>query len=205
MSSPTTSSSETGPRHSLTKNDPSTAVELGSGRTPKAVPAAAPWAVLVALVVLALGVIGVRDALVAAGALHGTLWTTQTAEAIDGLTKRVWMVPAGVVLALLGLWWVLTALKPRKRTETTVAGSPGAWLRPGDLARLARAAADDVGGVVSVSTTATRRTVTVTATTTTDDSAELRAAISDAVGDKLAALQKAPRVKVRTRYTGGSK
>lgn len=191
-----------GPRRALGR--PATpSVELSAGRTPTATPAAAPWAILFALVVLALGVVGIRDALVAAGVLGGRLWTTSTAEAVDGLTRQVWMVPAGAALALLGLWLLLTALKPRKRTETTVAGTPGAWMRPGDVARLARAAADDVDGVVSVSATATRRKVTLTARTTTRDTGPLRAAISQAVSDTLDALQPSPRVKVRTRYTGG--
>jgi len=61
-----------------------------------------------------------------------------------------------------------------------------------------------VPGVVSASTSATRRTVTVKATTTARDSAEVRTAVTDAVGDRLSALRRAPRVKVKARYIGGS-
>ena len=179
-------------------------VEPTAGRTPTATPAAAPWAVLLALVVLALGVVGIRDALIAAGAFGGSSWTTNTANAIDGLTARTWMIPAGIGLAVLGLWWLLAALKPRKRTEISLTGTPGAWMRPADLARLVQPTVENVEGVVSASTSATRRTVTVKATTTARDSAQVRTALTDAVGDRLSALRRAPRVKVKARYTGGS-
>ncbi len=220
-------STPTGPRHSAhpkTKTiDPKTAdptdttageevdpdpaaapVEPTAGRTPTAAPAAAPWAVLLALVVLALGVVGIRDALIAAGAFGGSSWTKNTANAIDGLTAHTWMIPAGIGLAVLGLWWLLAALKPRKRTEISLSGTPGAWMRPGDLARLAQPTVENVEGVVSASTSATRRTVTVKATTTARDSAQVRTALTDAVGDRLSALRRAPRVKVKARYIGGS-
>jgi len=218
-------STPTGPRHSAhTKTtDPSTAdptdttareevgpesaaapVEPTAGRTPTAAPAAAPWAVLLALVVLALGVVGIRDALIAAGAFGGSSWTKNTANAIDGLTARTWMIPAGIGLAVLGLWWLLAALKPRKRTEISLSGTPGAWMRPGDLARLVQPTVENVDGVVSASTSATRRTVTVKATTTARDSAQVRTAVIEAVGDRLSALRRAPRVKVKARYIGGS-
>lgn len=179
-------------------------VEPTAGRTPTATPAAAPWAVLLALVVLALGVVGVRDALVAAGAFGGSSWTKNTANAIDGLTAHTWMIPAGIGLAVLGLWWLLAALKPRKRTEISLTGTPGAWMRPGDLARLVQPTVENVEGVVSASTSATRRTVTVKATTTARDPAQVRTAVTEAVGDRLSALRRAPRVKVKARYIGGS-
>jgi len=218
-------STPTGPRHSTHTDttDPSTAdptdttareevdpdsgaspVEPTAGRTPSAAPAAASWAVLLALVVLALGVVGIRDALVAAGAFGGSSWTKNTANAIDGLTARTWMIPAGIGLAVLGLWWLLAALKPRKRTEISLTGTPGAWMRPGDLARLVQPTVENVDGVVSASTSATRRTVTVKATTTARDSAQVRTALTEAVGDRLSALRRAPRVKVKARYIGGS-
>ncbi len=218
-------STPTGPRHSAhtkttdpktTDPDDTTAreevgpesgaspVEPTAGRTPTATPAAAPWAVLLALVVLALGVVGIRDGLVAAGAFGGSSWTKNTANAIDGLTARTWMIPAGIGLAVLGLWWLLAALKPRKRTEISLSGTPGAWMRPGDLARLVQPTVENVEGVVSASTSATRRTVTVKATTTARDSAQVRTALTEAVGDRLAALRRAPRVKVKARYIGGS-
>ena len=211
MSTPTTGAHRAADEHRAADaehsdtDSPSPPVELAAARTPTGAPAAAPWAILFALAVLALGVVGVRDALVAAGAFGGSSWTQDTADVIDGLRPRPWMIPAGIVLALLGLWWLLAAVKPRKRPELFLSGDPGAWMRPADLARLARTAAEHVDGVVSVRTSATRRAVTIKATTTARDTTEVRTALTDAVTDHLDSVDRAPKVKVKARDTGGSR
>ncbi len=177
-------------------------VTLGTGRTPTAALAAAPLAVLVALLVLAAGVVGIRDALVAAGALSGSSWITSAAGTVDGLRAQPWMIPVGVVVAVIGLWWVLAALKPRKRTELELAARTGSWIRPDDVARLARTVADEVDGVVSASASAKRRSVTVTVTTTSRESSAIRAEVTEAVQARLAPLTAPPTVKVKARYVG---
>ncbi|MGL5930994.1 MAG: DUF6286 domain-containing protein, partial [Dermatophilaceae bacterium] len=73
----------------------------------------------------------------------------------------------------------------------------GVFLRPKDVARLARATAGDVDGVVDVSASATRRAVTLRVGTTGDDGVAAR--VEDAVSGRLAALAKAPRVRVSTK------
>ncbi|MEO9220939.1 MAG: DUF6286 domain-containing protein, partial [Mycobacteriaceae bacterium] len=133
-----------------------------------------------------------------------TSWTKRAADTIDGLSPQTWMIPAGVALALLGLWWLFAALKPRRRTEIALSGEPGAWIRPSDLARLTQPTAENTDGVVSARVSAGRRRVTVKATITARDSAQIRAALTEAVQDRLTALQRAPKVKVNTRYSGGS-
>ena len=67
------------------------------------------------MLLLGLGVVGVQAALVAAGLLHGTSWLTWIIQQFDGLTPSAWMVPAGIVLVLLGPWLVLMALSPGRR------------------------------------------------------------------------------------------
>lgn len=178
-------------------------IELRAGRTPTVAPAASRWAILFALLLLAAGVVGIRDALTAAGALHGALWTRTAAEHLDGLTATTWMLPVGVVVALLGLWVLWGALKPRKRTEIQVQGAPGAWMRPTDVAKLARDAADGIDGVVTATATATRTKVTVRVTTTAQNGTTTGDAVTATVTDRLRALHPVPRVKVSTRYTGG--
>ena len=83
---------------------------------PVAAPAAATVGVLLALLLPGAGVVGVRDGAVGAGWLHGAYWTRSAAQHIGGLTPQVWMILVGVVLALVGVWWVLAALKTRRRT-----------------------------------------------------------------------------------------
>ena len=177
--------------------------QLRSGRPPTSAPAASRWAVLLAVAVVAVGVVGVRDALVAAGALGGSSYTRDAAQHVDGLTAQVWMLPAGIAVALLGLWVLWGALRPRKRTQVQVQGTPGAWMRPTDVAKLAHDAADTVDGVVSATVKATRTKITVRTTTTAQDGTSTRDAVTTAIGTRLQALQSSPRVKVTTRYTGG--
>jgi len=177
---------------------------LERGRTPMATPGAVPIAVLLALVLLVVGVVGARDGLVAAGALRGSSWTVAAARAIDGAAAQVWMVPVGVVLVLVGLWWLLVAIKPRRRTELEVDADVAVWLRPADAARLATFTADDVPGVLRASSTASRRAITITADTTAHDTTEVTQLISEAVASRLANLRRMPRIAVRARSTGGN-
>ena len=180
-------------------------VTLASGRAPVAAPAAATVGVLVALLVLGAGVVGVRDGAVGAGWLDGAYWTRTAAQHIDGLTPQVWMIPVGALLALVGLWWVLAALKPRRRTAVALVADSAVWVRPRDLAHLAAATADAVPGVTHTSTSAKRRRVSVTVDTTSSDTTAVRTEVTEAVTDRLAVLDSIPRVKVTARSRGGSR
>ena len=183
---------------------PAKGAELSSGRAPVAAPAAATVGVLLALGLLGAGVVGVRDGAVGAGWLHGAYWTRTAAQYVDGLTPQAWMIPVGVVLALVGAWWVLAALKRRRRTALAVQAGSAVWIRPRDLAHLAAATADQVPGVTHASTSAKRRRVSVTVDTTSNDTTAVRTEVTEAVTDRLAALASAPRVKVTARSRGGS-
>jgi len=122
---------------------------------PVAAPAAATVGVLLALLLPGAGVVGVRDGAVGAGWLHGAYWTRSAAQHIDGLTPQVWMIPVGVVLAPVGAWWVLAALKPRRRTALALQARSAVWIRPRDLAHLLAATAERVPGVTHTSTEGT--------------------------------------------------
>lgn len=176
---------------------------LREGRTPVATPAVLPAAVLLALLLLAGGQAGVRDDLAAAGALRGSSWTATAARHIDGATPQVWMVPAGVALVLVGLWWLVLTVKPRRRTELEMESGTSVWLRPADVARLATATAEDVPGVVQARSTASRRVVTVTAQTTAHDTTQVRQQVTEAVTARLAGLRRTPRITVRAHSMEG--
>ncbi|MEO3938953.1 DUF6286 domain-containing protein [Dermatophilaceae bacterium Soc4.6] len=159
--------------------------------------------IVLALLVIAAGVVGAQTALVAAGALKGRSWLTSAVTAVDGLSPALWMLPVGIVVALVGLWLVLTAVKPRPRTAVALQAATGVFLRPRDVARLAAAAADDVDGVRDAHASASRTKVTLRITTTTaDDTAEqnrVADAVRSAVAQRLSALQKPLRITVRTQ------
>lgn len=176
---------------------------LPSAKVPVGTSRAAVLAMVLAVAVTALGVLAVRDALVAAGALTGTLWLTGPLDALNGLTAGPLVAVAGVLLLLLGLWLVLTALRRRPRTTVALRADTGVFLRPRDLSRLAETAAEDVDGVLDASVASTTRTVSVRVRTTGAPRAQQ--AVQDAVTDRLRHLERPPTVRVRVRPEDGQK
>lgn len=175
---------------------------MRASKPPVGVGPATPIGVLLSLVVIGLGVVAIRDTLVAAGALGGTAWTTAALESVDGLEPATWLLPLGVVAALLGLVLLVTALRPRPRTSVALEAQTGVFISPGDVAKLATNAAEGVAGVISASTSATRRKVRVHVRTTGDSSTAQ--AVREAVKERMSALSSTPSVKVTTRDGGGS-
>ena len=149
---------------------------------------------VLALLLTAAGLVAIRDAVVRSGLLAGQPWTEQTLRALDGLSAAGWMVPAGAALILLGLWLLLTALRPRRRTAISVTSSTGVFLRLRDVARLAERAAEQVDGVLVARARATRRAVTVRVRST--GSSETAEGVRSAVSGRLSALDQIPTVKV---------
>ncbi|MEO7060746.1 MAG: DUF6286 domain-containing protein [Lapillicoccus sp.] len=160
---------------------------------------------LLAVILVGVGAVGVQAALVKAGLLTGKPWLTWALDRPNGLTPAGWMLPAGAVVALVGLWLVLTALRPRPRTAVAVRAATGVFLRPRDLSRLAVAAADEVAGVQDARASATRTKVTLRITSTAGeaDRDQVSDAVTAAVTARLSALEKPVRVTVRT--VGGTR
>ena len=92
--------------------------------------------VVLALLVVALGVLVVRDALVIGGQIDGATWLVPVVDGADGLEPSTASTAVGVVVALLGLWLVFVALGRRVRTRLPL-DVPGATIGIADLARLA--------------------------------------------------------------------
>jgi len=147
-------------------------------------------------------VAGVHDALVAAGTAAGAPWIDAAIKPFNNLIPNVWLVPVGVALVLLGLWLVLTALRPRRHTAIALAARTGVFLRPRDVAKLARNAAQDVDRVTSAKVTVGRRKVAVVARATARDGVEQQ--ITQVVTTRLQALAKTPTVRVTVKAEGGS-
>ena len=152
---------------------------------------------VLAVLLAALGVLLIRDALIAFDVLPGAALLPATLDRLNGWTAEWWMVPAGVAAALLGLWLVVTALRPRSRKTVPVTSATGVFLRTRDIARLASDAAEEVDGVVSATSTASRRAVTVVVRSTA--TAGIVEGVTDAVTRRLSTLETPPHVKVRVR------
>ena len=145
-----------------------------------------------------LGLIGVRDALISANAMHGTSWIESTIHFFNGLKPQWWTVPVGVVMALAGLWILSVALLPRPRTAVSLHSQTGVFMRPRDVKKLAARAADDVDGVVSTQVSATRRAARLSVVVTGDDG-RISQDVQDAVAERLAALDPPPRLKIKAK------
>ncbi|GAS95804.1 uncharacterized protein RMCC_2770 [Mycolicibacterium canariasense] len=180
------------------------------GRVPVATATARYIGVVLALVVLAAGVLAVREAGVTLGWITGTSWIGAAVTAVDGLHSQWWMVPAGAVALAAGAWLVFSALRPRRKTAIAVDASAAVWMRPRDVARLASHAASAVPGVEVLRADATRRKVTLYVGLTgvesgdasgsqpgTVSGAAAKGAVTAAVGSATEILLPPPRIAVR--------
>jgi len=88
-----------------------------------------------------------------------------------------------------------------------VAGEDGVWMRRSDISRVAHACADSVAGTTTASARTGRRRVTVTITTTEAEAEAMRSAVTDAVTERLAPLERTFTVKVKTKtsHDGGAR
>jgi len=150
---------------------------------------------VLAVLLVALGALLVREALVAGGVVGGSAWLPPAADALDGTAPGAAAVVAGVVAALVGLWLVVVAL--RRRTRRTLAVGTSSYLGVRDVARLAAGAARDVDGVLDASADATRRRVVVRGRATSRDGVE--EPVRAAVAHQLSALTTPPTIVVRLR------
>lgn len=156
--------------------------------------------IVLSVVLLALGVVAVRDALLAAGALEGTPWVAGAIDAVDGWTPQVWIAVVGGVLVLLGLWLVVAALRPRPRTSLALRAETGVYLGRRDVDRVAANAASEVDGVLEAHATSSRRKIDVKVSVTGGSSTIER--VTAAVEHALEPLEHAPKVRIRSTDGG---
>lgn len=83
-------------------------------------------AVPVLLAFFALGVLALRDSLVSLGWLGGTRWIDAVPRIADDLRWAWWTWPAAIAAIVVGVVFVISAIKPRRRSHTAV--SDELWL-----------------------------------------------------------------------------
>lgn len=169
-----------------------------SAQPPLAVAKPAFVAAFLALLLVAAGVLGVRDAAVAVGWLRGDLLIPKGVNAIAEFGPQQWMVPAGVALAVLGVALAVLALFPRRPTAVPVEAATTVYVGHGDVARIASAVTLDVPGVLKATCTASSRTVVVRCRVT-GHADDVRVLVTAAVADALEPLRHTPRIVVRVR------
>lgn len=179
-----------------TSADPTAGKPLDPARRPTGAGRAGVVGLVLAVLLLALAAALGREALVAGGAVAGALWTPAVLDGIDGLAPTPALALVGLVVALLGLWLLVTAFARRSRRAVAIQGRPSATTSTHDVARLATGAARRVDGVLTASSRAGRRSVDVSVKAT---SKAVAPAVEQAVAGALQALAPRPRVRVRVQ------
>lgn len=177
---------------------------LTPAKRPVAAPAAGWVGVVLALLLIAAGIVLGRDVLIGTGAIDGAQWLPSAVAWLDGLTAEQWMLPAGIGAVVLGIVLLIAALKPRRRTHRPTS-IDGVWMRKSDIVYLARRTAADRPGVDDAVATGSARKVKVRASAHAGaDIAQVRADVADAVGSALATLADSPKIAVKIK-TGATK
>lgn len=166
-----------------------------SGAEPKGTPSVRWLTVLLGLLLLALsGIIG-RD-----------LWYRyQENDPENSWVRPVldWLgtaavnpagVAIGIVVALVGLWLVIAALKPRPRRYVQVDSASSIWMRPVDIARKATASARSELGRANIASRATRKKLTVNVED--DRSPDLDQRLTEVLNGEMQRLTRTPKVRV---------
>lgn len=132
---------------------------------PRATPWARPAAVLIGVLLLAVSVVCVREVwLRNSRTNHWESWVEPLVETVGNTTYQLWMLPAGIVAVLLGLFLVWVAFRPRTRTHLSVGRGAAVWMRRVDIARMLSATARTVPGVATAASRVNGRTATVSIT-----------------------------------------
>lgn len=128
---------------------------------PKASPVAVWVAIIIALLLIALAVVAVRDLATTQGWIRGTAWSTSLVKPLDGLTASTAVVIVAVLIGLVGLWVVWLSLKPARRTHVRANVDEDVWFTRAAVAALAQNVADRTPGVISADATRRGRTITI--------------------------------------------
>lgn len=176
--------------------------QVREGAQPLAPAGASYFGAATSVLLIVLGALGVREALVGVGWVGGAPWIADTVGAVNGAAPMPWTPFAGIAAGVVGIVLVVIAVKPRRRRAIRAHAETAVYVDVTDVARIASAAAEAVPGVISARSTASRRTLTIRCEVSgaTDD--DLKNAVNRAAADELEALERTPRIRVRT--TGGS-
>lgn len=104
---------------------------------------------VMALLLVAIAVLAVRDLVVAQGWATGQPWVPQVVSDLDGLTPSPTVLAVATLVALVGLALVLAAVLPAPRRHVRAEGPDQLWTTPTAVATAAAASVDRTPGVLS--------------------------------------------------------
>lgn len=144
-------------------------------RPPKARPGSAGFVWFLTVLFLVVAGIAIHDAIVAKGHIGGPSWLGTVSSAIGDMHYGTWVLPAGIILVLVGVITLIGACMPAAVRYFPIHSSAAVWMRPTDVCRLCTHTAQEIYGVTRASTVASNKKVTVsiyTAGPTPDDVVE---------------------------------
>ena len=151
-----------------------TRTERALARPPVGLHRTVPIGIVVALGLVVLAVVTVRDLVVDRGWSTGQPWLPGLLSPLDGLGPSTGLLAVATVAAVLGLVLLVVGLTPAPRRHARAQDSEQLWSSPAAVAAVARAAADRAPGVLSARTArAGRRRVAIDVATRGDDAAAL--------------------------------
>lgn len=134
-----------------------TRTERALARAPLARHRAVAIGIIIALGLVAVGVIAVRDLAVTQGWATGEPWLAEGLRSLDGLEATDGILAVATVAALLGLLLMYAGIRPAARRHVASGEVDQLWSSPSALAEVARSAADRAPGVVSARTARARK------------------------------------------------
>lgn len=124
-------------------------IESVASRPPVSRHRAVAIGVVLALALVGVAVVAVRDLAVTEGWATGEPWLAEGVRRLDGLEPSTGVLALATVVAVLGLVLVLAGLLPAGRHHVPASGVQHLWSSPSALAEVARSAADRSPGVVA--------------------------------------------------------
>ena len=188
----------TAPDKERTEHLPRTAARpLGPhpGEEPRANPAARWLTVVIGTLLIALSGVIARELWMASQDEPFMSWLEPAYDFFASTAIDAVAVTVGIIASLVGLWLIITAFLPRRRTHVRVQSPVSIWVRPVDVARKATNVARAETGSATVRSKANRKKLTVTI----DDDGQSTSAdrVTQLLSGEFGRLQTPPAVDVR--------
>ncbi|WP_018297788.1 DUF6286 domain-containing protein [Corynebacterium lubricantis] len=168
----------------------------GYGQEPRAHPRARSLTLVIGVVLLVLAGIMIRDVWVLVdGQNPADGWLVAPLTFLEGYNITLGGAAIGILIALVGLWVIIAALRPRMHTHVKVSSTASIWMRPVDIARKSTATMQQEFGSDDVRSRADRKRLSVEVGSDEAESLS-EETIKDALRPELTLLDPTPKVKV---------
>lgn len=165
------------------------------GAEPRANPAVRWITVVLGVLLIALSGVLVRELWFYAQDQPFTSWLLPVFNTMASSLIDAKVVTLGIIIALVGLWLVITAFIPRARTHVRVDSPASIWVRPVDIARKATNAARAETGSTTVRSKANRKKLTVEVDD--DGTGSTQERVTSLLNGEFSRLQAPPAVAVK--------